>query len=344
MVEPTVDNRTDFAVAPSPQIDKEGLRLLAMVKATFELGEDGTLECAPKSRNRPLRFADLPWQKDQPESIAYPADVCLQKPGTDVVFVARAHAPGGRPVPSFDARVEVGPLARSLTVFGRRLWRDRGAGFTDPAPLDGLDLRYDFAWGGRDEEGPKGVVEEPRNPVGLGVAHDPVLLTHRPGPQIEDPAQRIDSARTAPPPAGIGVVGRSWAPRRSFAGTYDKEWQETRAPLTPSDFDDRFNLCASAGLVAQTPLGGGERVRLLNLTPGGGAVAFALPKVPLEIEIAVPGREAVIFAPILDTVLFDLMVKPKGKVGVVEMVWRAHVKAPRRMKGARVIVREKVKP
>jgi hypothetical protein len=40
-------------------------------------------------------------------------------------------------------------------------------------------------------------------------------------------------------------------------------------------------------------------------------------------------------------VLIDLLETGPDKPIAVEMVWRAHVKAPRRMKDARVIVRER---
>jgi hypothetical protein len=89
------------------------------------------------------------------------------------------------------------------------------------------------------------------------------------------------------------------------------------------------------------PLRGGEEVRLLNLTAGGGAVNFALPRVSPEIEIRVKGREPALFSPHLDTVLFDNLLAPRGAALVVEMVFRAHVPAPRRMREATIVVRER---
>ena len=343
MHQAALDNRTDFAVHQQVLLDAEGEKLLAIVKATFEI-EGSEVDIAPAERTRGIRFADFPWEKDAPESIAYPGDVCLRKPGTDVILVARACAPGGRAVPSFDVRVEVGPLRKSLVIFGQRLWLADGTGLSTPQPIQEIDMRYDHAWGGRDDEDPAEPLEEPRNPVGKGVTRDPGGLTHQPAPHIEDPSFPILSVRTAPPPAGIGVVGRSWEPRRRYAGTYDAAWQEFRAPLLPDDFDDRFNLCASPGLLATPPLVGGEPVRLLNLTPGGGALTFALPRVQIEIEFQVKGREPAIFTPYLDTVLFDLYLPTPEKPLAVEMVWRASVKAPRRLKGTRIIVRERMIP
>ena len=343
MHQAALDNKTDFAVHQQVLLDTEGERLVAIVKATFEI-EGSDVVIAPAERTRGIRFSDFPWEEDRPESIAYPADVCVRKPATDVIFVARAYAPEGRAVPSFDVRVEVGPLRKSLVVFGPRFWLDKGGGLSEPQPISDIDMRYDHAWGGRDDEDPAELVEEPRNPVGTGVTRQPAALTHRPAPHIEDPSFPIRSARTAPPPAGIGPVGRSWEPRRSYVGTYGPAWQEFRAPLLPDDFDDRFNLCASPGLVATPPLEGGEPVRLLNLTPGGGALAFELPRVRLDIEFHVKGREPAVLRPHLDTVLIDLYMPTPEKPPAVEMVWRASVKAPRRLKDARIVVRERMIP
>lgn len=340
MDQPALDNRTDFKVHPQMLLDRDGERLVVIVKATFEIAADGELEVAPPARARGVRFADFPWEKEKPESIAYPADVCVRKPGTDVVLVAQACAPGGRAVPSFDVRVEVGPLKKSLVVFGKRLWADKGAALTQPQPIAELDLRYDHAWGGRDDEEPP-LLEEAQNPVGTGVTKNAAQLTHKPAPHIEDPAYPIRSAKTSPPPAGVGPVGRSWEPRRRFAGTYDAIWLETRAPMPPDDLDDRFNQCASSGLVADPPLVGGEAVRLLNLVPGGGPLALTLPKVVLDVLFRVAGREPVVVTPHLDTVLIDLFMPSAKKPMAIEMVWRASVPAPRRMKDASIIVRER---
>ncbi|WP_084616350.1 DUF2169 domain-containing protein [Xenorhabdus szentirmaii] len=38
-------------------------------------------------------------------------------------------------------------------------------------------------------------------------------------------------------PAGFGIIGRPWLPRRTKAGTYDETWLEERHPYLPDDFD-----------------------------------------------------------------------------------------------------------
>ncbi|MEZ4311715.1 MAG: DUF2169 domain-containing protein [Polyangiaceae bacterium] len=204
-------------------------------------------------------------------------------------------------------------------------------------------MRYDFAWGGADFTDPSKPVEEPRNPVGLGVARDPALLTHQTAPFIEDPAYPLKNARTAPPPAGLGVIGRHWLPRRKLWGTYDAAWLAQRAPLLPADHDERANLCASPGLIATPPLPGGEECALLNLTPGGGTVRLRLPKIRVTISLAEKGR-AEQQAPHLDTVVLDALEPPPPADVRVELVWRAVFSPPRKMRDARIQVTEEDVP
>jgi hypothetical protein len=286
-----------------------------------------------------VRPGDVPWGKPEVSSVAYPCDVALRKPGTDVLVVGRSFPPRGEPAPQWDVFVQVGPLRKALRVYGLRVWEVGGTGISPPRPIDSMEMRYDFAWGGCEGE-PPDFVEEARNPVGMGFVKDPSTLTDKPAPHIEDPQVPIASYKTRPPPAGIGPIGRHWEPRRRFAGTYDKTWLELRNPLPPDDFDDRYNLCASPGLHAEVPLVGGEQVALLNLVPGGGATRFALPQVPIEVEFRVAGRQTETFRPHLDTVIIDTLDIGPEEPLAVEMVWRAHVKAPKKMKDARIVVRE----
>jgi hypothetical protein len=337
--QPPVDNETEFEADPQLIVDKDGEKLALMLKATFVLPYGAqALEVAPDEDQRILRMGDLPWGKPEISSIAYPSDVCLRKPGTDVVVVARAFPPHGQPAPTWDVFVQVGALTKALRVFGLRVWEVGGSGISPPRPVESMEMRYDFAWGGSEGEG-DAFIEEPRNPVGMGFVRDPATLTDRPAPNIEDPQFLISSYKTRPPPAGIGPIGRHWEPRRRYAGTYDKAWTELRMPLPPEDFDDRFNICASPGLHSDVALVGGEPVSLLNLVPGGGGTRFSLPSVRPEIEFKVAGRETQTMTPHLDTVIIDALDIGPDEPLAVELVWRAHIKAPKRMKDVRIMVR-----
>lgn len=334
---PDLDNRTDFVVHPQVLADRDGERLVVVVKATFEL-EGSALEPAPPERMRGVRLADVPWDPEIPASIAYPCDLALRKPATDVVVVGRAHAPGGRPTPRFEARLEVGPLRRALAVFGPREWAQDGLAIGPAQPATEIPLQWDLAWGGFDDSDPEDPREEPRNPVGRGVARRPESLTGAAAPQIEELGHPITSRDVRGAPAGLGPIGRHFAPRRGFAGTYDGTWKEHRAPLLPDDYDDRHAQVAPPAQIVAAPLDGAAPVRLVHLTPRP-TVAFALPAVVLEVGIDVRGREPVRVRPRLDTVLVDTLLA--GGDGVtVELAWRTSVKAPRRQRDARIAVRE----
>jgi hypothetical protein len=265
----------------------------------------------------------------------------VRKPGTDVIVVAEAFAPNSIPVPSFDVAVRVGHLQKLCKIFGLRVWEAGGRGISAARPIDRLQMRYDFAWGGFDDSDPKNFVEEARNPVGRGCVRDGATLTHKPAPQIEDPAALLANFKTRPPPAGIGAIGRHWEPRRRYCGTYDEAWTDERAPLPPLDQDDRGNVCASPGLWSELPLVGGEEVALLNLREGGGATRFFLPRVAIELEFTSRERGPEVVRPHLDTVIVDALELEPGEPIAVELVWRASIKAPRRVKDARIVIRER---
>ena len=338
MQPPRMKNRTRLLAEPRLLVGKDGEQLVVIVKATYERYPGITvLDLAAPDDRRPIRSADVPWGDPERSSIKYPSDLCIAKPGTDVVVVASAHAPKGKPVGTFDATVRVGPLEKTVRIFGPRVW-SAGGGITAPRPTLGIELRYDHAWGGIDPSDPESPVEEPRNPVGTGMVRDLADLTHEAA--IEDPSHLITTARSRPPPAGLGAIGRHWEPRRRFLGTYDEAWLTERAPLLPLDHDDRSNLCASPGLSATSALRGGEEVALLNLTEGGGSVTFYLPRVRLSVELAGKDREPVVVRPHLDTILLDTL-HPKAPADVcVELVWRAAFVPTRRLPDATLRVTE----
>jgi hypothetical protein len=76
--------------------------------------------------------------------------------------------------------------------------------------------------------------------------------------------------------------------RRRYAGTYDDKWQQEQNPLPPTDFDLRFFNAAMPELVANGYLQGGERVRLLNLSPQGDC-DFALPVLQIWLRFRCEG-------------------------------------------------------
>ena len=340
MDSPPLDNQTEFEAHPQLLLTPDGERLTVIVKATFEVhGAEPELRLAPQERARAVRSGDIPWEVPEVDSIMYPCDVTPEKAGTDVVVVATAYPPQMQPSKEFDAYVRVGALQKSLRIFGLRVWEAGGAGLSSPRPISRLDVRYDYAWGGRDDSVEGKIAEEARNPVGRGVAVSASSLTHQLAPHIEDPNHLMRSASTRPPPAGIGALGRSFSPRRELTGTYDELWKEYRCPLPPKDQSPSMHQCASPGLVAVPPLRGNEACALLNLSPLG-PLQFNLPAVQLVCEFQCQGRAPELVIPTLNTVLIDTWVMGHGDPACVELVWCASTKAPRRATDCLIVIRE----
>jgi hypothetical protein len=334
MSAPEIVNETELVVLPHVVLDADGEMLVTIIKGSFEQDAEGAL--VPARTARPIRFGDEWWGDPATTPVRYPADATGFKPGTDVIVVADGHAPEGEPVKSFDVAVRVGPLAKTLRVFGLRVWQDAGAGLSAPRPVLQQTIRYDHAWGGLDEADP--TIGDCRNPVGRGAVADRSSLTHQPAPCIEDPLHLISNTSTAQLPAGFGAIGPHWLPRREHVGSYDEAWQRDQAPLLPQDYDARANQCGSPGLIATPHLRGGEEVGLLNLHPGGGPLAFVLPAWRPILTFARRGRTPEQVTPVLDTVVIDTLdVQAPSRV-IVELTWRAVTTMPRFGRELQIVV------
>jgi hypothetical protein len=343
MERPRIVDETDHASEVNRIYGKDGPLLLVVVKATFVVGaprargQAASVELASKAARSPIRFADVPWGDAATTPIRYPCDWFPSKPGTDVVFVGNAEI--AEPTARFEAMLKVGSLSSRLAATGPRVFGERGDAVSAPRPTACVPIRWDLAWGGLSTSLDGAMREEPRNPLGLGIAIEETTLTHTPAPQLEELGKPI--ARVgAHTPAGLGAIGRHFEPRRSRAGTYDVKWHRERAPLPPVDADPLEASVAAPGLFSARPLEGGEPVELVNLIRGGGAIGFALPRVDLRIEIRAKGHEARHFAPQVDTVLIDA--SHAEALVRVELVYRASVPAPPRMGDAEVFIDEEL--
>lgn len=330
MIPPELNTRTDATVELLPRLGLDGAPCyVVVIKQRFLVHHMGVVVREPGAK---VRLADDPWEPDVPESsIRYPADACLRKPSTDVVVVGSAMAPNGKQVTELDVLVRVGPVSKQLKVFGLRVWFKGALGMTltPPKPFQSVPLRWEYAYGGMDTSNPKTLAHEPRNPVGRGVVADSDSLQHKPGPQIEDPADLIRNARSKPAPAGVAAIGPGVEPRLRYAGTHDDRWQKERMPLPPLDFDERHNQVAAPGLICPAYLRGGEPVALVGLCEDG-PLEFELPKLAFFVgSQTVNGAQE--HRPALDTVLLE----PNERL--FELVWRAIVPVPKRARDLKSI-------
>jgi hypothetical protein len=251
--------------------------LVVVVKATYTVLGDGRVRLA--GVQIPPTAADVSLGEPGRSSIVQETDFATWKPKTDLLLSGHAYAPGGRPTEVVDAQMSVGPLTKTVRVFGDRIWKPGlvlGYEISSPARFTRMPLVYERAFGGVDtteEDDPR---TELRNPVGRGFHRlnagniEGSLL-----PNLENPKELIRNPYETPEPAGFGPLGRAWMPRVTYAGTYDDAWKEKRFPFLPEDFSDRYFQSAPADQIVG-PLKGGEKVTLRNLTPDG-VLEFALP-------------------------------------------------------------------
>jgi hypothetical protein len=281
------------------------------VKGTFALGDRLTLA----EEQAPVTLAAEHYGEPGRSSIRVPSDISLMKPGTDVLLIGQAYAPGGRSTMQMDVTLRVGPISKRVRVFGDRVWR-MGVTMSRPAAFDTMPLVWERAYGGVDASRRK-VRAEPRNPVGQGFRapdsdnpKEELWL-----PNLEDPAHLISGLRHGPPPACFAPIAPHWEPRCSYAGTYDERWQRERAPYLPEDFDPRFFQIAPPDQVASGHLEGGETVEVQGASPAG-MLRFRLPIVDLAVTYVLDGAARPAPA-VLDTVI----VEPDRDR--LQMVWRS---------------------
>jgi hypothetical protein len=270
--------------------DPDGIdSLFTVVKATFTLAE----RPIPAEEQVPIAVEQEFHGKPDQSSIKTPCDVSLMKPGTDVLLVGRAYAPGGRATTWMDVSLAVGSLRKTVRVFGDRAWksgtRELSYSISEPQPFETMPLIWEHAFGGV-EKTVKPQTAEVRNPIGMGFRTSEVneSIVGMRLPNLEDPASPITAWNQRPPPSCFAPVCAHWEPRRSFAGTYDEEWQQHRAPYLPKDFDPRFLQLAPPGLAGSGHLKGGEPVELRGVTRTG-LLRFRLPRVTLKVTYELDG-------------------------------------------------------
>lgn len=233
------------AIKMAPTGDPDEHHVLIVAKATFCI-EDGkpVLE-----RDRPVGFLEI---DEETELGVLPSDAIPRLDDDLEVFVlGQAHASGGRPTTQQTVTVAVGDVARTMCVFGDRVWEPTAGGLraTAPTPYPSMPLTWERAFGGScdawlDAESPleiqhslnacgrgfdpapyaEGLAKELRLPDGW-----PQIRHERRLPNLEHVDRLVKTPHDdpepccwAPIPAGIGMpqlyVARKRATLLSIAG------------------------------------------------------------------------------------------------------------------------------
>jgi hypothetical protein len=281
-------NETPFAVEAIPMKLAKDTVLVVIIKGTFSILSDNKIEIAQEQI--PIFFGD---ELEKGGSIRFESDMVPFKPRSDVVLAGKAHSTNHNPVSRLWVSFRVGNIRKNICVFGDRIWMESGllGGIksTDPKPFTEMDLIYERAFGGIDKEG-GAVCEE--NPVGLGYFAKKAKkknIIGKPLPNLEDPDNLIKNWADKPKPMGLGFIGKGWKPRISFLGTYDRRWQQERAPELPDDFSYDYYNGAPFDQQVKNYLRGDEDVELVNLDPSG-KLNFNLKTIDLKVTVNKSGE------------------------------------------------------
>lgn len=255
-----------------------------MLKATYSLPAAGQAPAVAQEQ-MPWFHADEPVDESGTGAPAHEADLPYEKPYAEFLVVGQAHAPQGIPTSRFTFGVTVGQTTKRMNAVGARTWR-KGlimGGASDIEPTRCVPVSYAYGFGGIDPTSPEDDQQWCETSfAGTGFcAHPDSSAAHGMRlPQLEPVGQTFKHPCKRFASLGLGPVGRAWAPRKDWAGTYDQAWQDSRWPNLPLDFDTRFFQSAAQDQWLQGELTG-QSVELLNMTPAdsayGSSLRFTLP-------------------------------------------------------------------
>jgi hypothetical protein len=299
-----------------------------------------------------LRKIDNYYDDGDPEwaTVQYESELAPYKPAVDVVVIGKAYSPKGEPTHEMTASVRVGDKEKQIVVFGDREchFRENASPIiSDPIPFTEMEIRYERAYGGRDE---RSIAEipfiYPRNHMGTGVAlrNCREVIQGLPLPNLEHPGDLLIPERIIigepeywphqPLPQGFGWFQKTWYPRCAYAGVYpafvdvDTITVEEYMGLLPRNhvalakqfrlpsFDARFNNGASLGMLF-SDLKGDEKVCLGGMSPEG-TREFTLPGETPEIMLDIGTGEQQLQAR-LDTV----SIRPDDSE--LDLIWRGYL-------------------
>jgi len=295
-------NNTPFAATYVLLPNVQGIDTIYVnVKASFNLGKSWTL-CDEQT---PPFFQDVYWGEPGFSSIKFPTAIHQGKPATDIGLLATACAPDHKLVRQLDVSASVGMVQKTLRVFGDRVW-DRGR-VSSATEFVQMPLVYENAFGGQYWKDNQLVDLETRNPLGKGFKGERSQeeMNGSMLPNIENPTQLIGSVDDSPAPSGFGFIASNWHPRFLYAGTYDEQWKQNRAPYLPLDYQPRFQNSAHPDLVSGGYLTGGEEVTLTNMHPGG-PINFIIPHIVLSGKVQFHGQISQSLQFVMETLIVDV--------------------------------------
>ena len=307
---------------------------VAVAKAAFGLAPDGgliTVRPAPE-----LDYEDTFEGDPATTPLTGEQDLAPSKTGTDILIHADAHSPTGKPLADWSVGVSIPDrLNYNFQVRGPSQWESGLLGWrmSDPEPVTTVPLSYSYAFGGPAMGDPE--VKDPdvymMNPAGKGFSTPETLggKSPFPAPQIGELGEFMaNDVSKEMMVHGVGPIAKPWLPRRSLAGTFDEDWEKTRHPRMPQDYDLGFWNAAHPRLQVRPFLNGDEVITLHGMTPGGADRSIALPGI--KVMLAATGSDVSKNHTMkLDTVNIDIS-DPDPSNHTLKLLWRAIVTGPDR--------------
>ncbi len=257
--------------------------LYILAKASFVMSK-GVILC---DEQKSITEADEYHGEPSDSSLKFASEIHTGKGGTDIVMLGSAYSKDHQLVNHLDVNLKAGSLEKSIRVFGDRFWHN--GIISCPTPFRSMPLIYEKAYGGKDAFD---LSEDPfrfdKNPIGLGffTNDNAALINEIQLPNLEDPNHLISHYLDQPDPVNFSFCSPNWQPRMSFAGTYDEDWQNNKAPYLPEDFNNRFNQTAHNDLIYPSYLQGGETVEISNMHPLG-TINYTLPTIQVHANVSI---------------------------------------------------------
>jgi len=280
-----VNNQTPFAAEITTFPNEQGIdSLYVIVKATFLMGQQWRLA----DEQIPPQMGDEYWGEPGESSIKALSDFHIGKVATDILMQGNACALNQQSVSQLDVSLSVGKVQKTVRVFGDRHWQNGVP--SRPVPFQEMPLVYERAFGGQ-YQAEDNIIAEPRNLVGCGFVGKRTRqdVEGLPVPNVEDIRNLISSIKDSPEPAGFAPTCAHWSPRAQWAGTYDENWQTTRAPYLPTDFDKKFLNAAHPDLIYPGYLQGGEPIVIKGMHPSGD-INLTVPQVKINCYVKLKGK------------------------------------------------------
>lgn len=272
-------NSTDFPASSlvGSTGDREQTAMVAC-KVTYRLAEDGSLEPVPIEQAWPVLGEPAVF-----EGVTLLPELEFRKTGIDILVFGGVVAPRGWASRHLSLNIRCGPVAKTVEVFGDRIWLKDVGGFipSEPAPFEAMPLTNDRAFGGSALFHEAETVH-PTNPVGMGYCMSKEEVEGKALPNLERPEELITDWKQSPKPAcmykGIGLFLDARGPK-SFE---ELSQSSDKMALPRTIFHQAFNQAVPDLVCPNGQLG--PDIALSGFDADGDLL------LPLPPEQAVPGE------------------------------------------------------